>query len=546
MLTLRRIVGFSLLLAGLAVMAPAVLVFQKNPDGRPQPGGTLYVKAYQAPFNPVFDPAVSSHYFVVEQLYDGLVKFDNNFLVIPSLAEYWTISEDGKRITFYLRKGVKFHHGRIMTADDVKFSLERLIQKRPGNTSYQYFISRVAGAEAYWEGKAKDVSGFRVVDPLTFEIEWTRPYVSGLGLSLLSMYSCKILPKDLLQAQGGGFFQRPVGTGPFKFGYWLRSRKFDAPNLEILGVRLERNPLYFGKKPYLDALEYSPHFSEDEFEAGEVHIIPVTSDALTHKKYQILENSSLRSASLALSCHIPPLDRAEVRRALGLGINRAALAQAAYTASSVPQVTESYIPPVLPGFFPRDVSSGYEPDKARMLLSRLLPGTGGRMSLTLVFLLPKRDIYSKLASELGRELDALGIGLDVKYVRAAEDIRQVGGPYLKFLEWNMDFPDPENVTMPLFASRSPVNLVNSHYENPRLDALFEQSEVESSWERRTGLFRQIERILFEEVPSIPLYTEKIRIALQPKVRGAKLPALGFYFLDTKNIWLEEKEGPGEN
>jgi peptide/nickel transport system substrate-binding protein/oligopeptide transport system substrate-binding protein len=545
MLTFRRLTGLFFLLFSLAVVAPADLVFQKDPERRPRPGGTLLIKAYQTPFNPVFDPAASSHYFVIEQLYDGLVKFDNNFLVIPSLAEYWTISGDGKRITFYLRKGVKFHHGREMTAADVKFSLERLVQNRPGNVCHQYFTSRVAGAEDYWRGKAAEVSGFKVLDPTTFEIQWTRPYVSSLGLNLLSMYYCKILPKDLLEAQGSSFFQRPVGTGPFKFAYWLRSRKFDVPNLEILGVRLERNYQYFGKKPYLDALEYSPYFSDNEFEAGDVHIIPVTSAALLEKKYQILENNSLRSAFLALSCHVPPLDRAEVRRALSLGLNKSKLAEAASTASTVAQATQNYIPTLLPGFFPKDVGPVYEPEKARMLLARLLPETGGRLTLTLVLLLPRRDTTLSLSRELGRELDALGIDLEVKSIRSAEDIRSVRGPYLKFLEWNMDFPDPENVVLPLFGSRSLANELNSHYANSRLDALLEQSEVETSWERRTGLFRQMEQILFEEVPSIPLYTERIRIALLPRVHGAKLPALGFYFLDTNEIWLEEREGPGE-
>ncbi len=545
MLTCRRLIGLSLLLFGAAAFAPADLLFQKNPEGKPQPGGTLLIKAYQAPFNPVFDPAASAHYFIVEQLFDGLVKFDNNFLVIPSLAEYWKISDDGKRITFYLRKGVKFHHGREMTASDVKFSLERLVQNRPGNVCHQYFTSRVAGADEFWRGKAANVSGFRVIDPYTFEIEWTRPYVSSLGLNLLSMYYCKILPKDLLQAQGSAFFQKPVGTGPFKFAYWLRSRKFDVPNLEILGVRLERNYQYFGKKPYVDALEYSPYFIDNEFESGDIDIIPVTSGTLLPKKYQILENSSLRSASLVLSCHVPPLDRAEVRRALALGINKSRLAEAASTASTVAQVTENFIPPLLPGFFPREVSPACEPEKARMLLARLLPETGGRLNLTLVFLLPKRDIYNSLSRELGRQLDALGISLDVQYIKAAEGIRDVRGPYLKFLEWNMDFPDPENVVLPLFSSRSFVNQLNAHYANPRLDALLEQSEVEMSWERRTGLFRQMEQILFEDAPAIPLYTERIRIALLPRVHGARLPALGFYFLDTKDIWLEEREGPGE-
>ena len=413
MLSRRRSFAFGLLFIALAAIATGDLLFQKAPEGRPRTGGTLVIKAYQTPFNPVFDPASASHYFVVEQLYDGLVKFDNNFLVMPSLAEYWTISDDGKRITFYLRKGVRFHSGRAVTAEDVKFSLERLVQNRPGNGCYQYFTSRVMGAEEYWQGKAKEVSGFRVIDAGTFEIQWTRPYVSSLGLNLLSMYYCKILPKDLFLEQGQGFFQHPVGTGPFKFAYWLRSRKFDVPNLEILGVRLERNAQYFGKKPYLDALEYSPYFADNQFEAGDVHIIPVTSDSLLHGGYQILENSSLRSASLALSCEVPPLDRAEVRRALALGIDRVKLAGAAYTAASVPQVTENYIPPLLPGFFPKDQSPVYEPDKARMLLARLLPESHGRLTLTLVLLLPRRDIYLSLSRELERELDVLGISLEV-------------------------------------------------------------------------------------------------------------------------------------
>lgn len=538
MLSWRRSPAFGLLFAALAATAAGDLVFQRTDEVRPRPGGTLVIKAYQTPFNPVFDPASASHYFVVEQLYDGLVKFDNNFNVVTSLAEYWTISDDGKRITFYLRKGARFHNGRAVTAEDVKFSLERLVQNRPGNACYQYFTSRVVGAEEYWQGKAKEVSGFRVIDPGTFEIQWTRPYVSSLGLNLLSMYYCKILPKDLLLEQGSGFFQKPVGTGPFQFAYWLRSPKFDDPKHEILGVRLERNARYFGKKPYLDAIEYSPYFTDNQFEAGDVHIIPVTSDSLLRGGYQILENSSLRSASLALSCQVPPLDRAEVRRALALGINRVKVAGAAYTAASVPQVTDNYIPPVLPGFYPKDQSPAYEPEQARMLLARLIPESRGRLALTLVLPLPRRDIYLSLSRELERELNALGVSLDVKYIRTAEDIRDVRGPYLKFLEWNMDFPDPENVIRPLFDSRSHVNRLNCRYANPRLDSLLEQSEVETSMERRTALFRQMERLLADDVPSIPLFTERVRIALLPRVHGAKLPALGFFFLDTKNIWLE--------
>ena len=131
------------------------------------------------------------------------------------------------------------------------------------------------------------------------------------------------------------------------------------------------------------------------------------------------------------------------------------------------------------------------------------------------------------------------IKLDVKYLRKPEDILEVRGPYLKFLEYTMDFPDPENIIVPLYHSRSIVNELNARYANPRLDGLLEQSEVEPNWEKRIGLFREIEKLLYEEMPAIPLFSERVRIASSPEVRGVHLPAMGFHLLDIKDIWLED-------
>ena len=500
----------------------------------PRYNGTMRIRGYVLPFNQVFDPALPSHFFITEQLYDGLVRFDDRFNPMPALAEYWTFAEGNTRVTFYLRKGVRFHNGRDLTAEDVKFSLERLIRNRPGNTYYQYFTRQVVGAEEYWEGRAPEVTGFRVVDPLTFEIRWTRPYVSGLYL--LGMYYCKILPKDLVESQGRNFFQKPIGTGPFKFGEWIRD-----PRLNILGVRLERNPFYYDRKPYLSAIEYSPHYSDDQFEAGDVHFVTVSSERQLRGRYQVLENSTLKSFFLALSCDIPPLDRPEVRKALALGLDKARLAEAFDTLAFTHEVLKNYIPPLLPGFFPRAEAPRAEPDAAGLLLDRFLPGEG-RKGLTLTLLLPspRTDALARLARELERQLAVLEIKLAVRYLRRPEDVREVRSPYLKFLEYTMDFPDPENILVPLYHSRSVVAGLNSCYANPQLDVLLEKSEVEPSWERRAEIFREVEKILFKDTPAIPLFSERVRVALQPEVRGVRLPATGFQFLDTRLIWLADR------
>jgi len=506
---------------------------KQAPAETPRYNGTLRIRGYAQPFNRVFDPALPAHYFITEQLYDGLVRFDARFNPMPALAEYWTVSDGGTRITFYLRKGVRFHNGRDLTADDVKYSLERLVQNRPGNTYYQYFTRQVVGAEEYWQGKAPEVTGFRVVDPSTFEIRWTRPYVSGLYL--LGMYYCKILPKDLLESQGRNFFLKPIGTGPFRFEEWIR-----GPKLDILGIRLERNPFYFERKPYLSAIEYSPHFTDDQFEEGSVHMVSVTSERLLRPRYQLLENNTLKSYFLALSCDLPPLDRPEVRKALALGIDKARLAEAYSSLSFSYQVVRNYIPPLLPGFLPRAEAPLTDPDAAKLLLDRFLPGNG-RKSLKLDLLVPgpRTEALNRFARELGRQLGALGIGLDVRYLRTPDDALDAREPYLKLLEYTMDFPDPENILVPLFHSRSVIDLMSSRYANPQLDMLLERTEVEPSWEKRAFFFREVEKILFKDTPAIPLFSERVRLAVRPQVRGVRLPAMGFIFLDAKDIWLAE-------
>jgi ABC-type transport system substrate-binding protein len=534
----KRILHLSLLAlpalaAALALTAPPA----QQTAAAPRYGGVFRVKGYQTPFNRVFDPAVPSHYFVTEQLYDGLVRFDGRFNPTPALAEYWTIADGGARITFHLRRGVRFHNGRELTADDVKYSLERLVRNRPGSTTYRHFVGKVVGAEDFWQGRAAEVAGFRVVDPLTFEIRWVRPYVAGLYL--LGMYSCKILPKDLLESQGRSFFQKPVGTGPFKFDEWLRSSRLD-----VLGVRLERNPDYYEGRPYLAALEYSPYFTDEQFEEGGVHLVSVASDRILGGGFPILENNTLKTYSLAFSCDIAPLDRSEVRRALALAIDKDRLATASDTPATLHQVVSNFIPPMLPGFFPKASKPFSDPDTARVLLDRLLP-EGGRKALTLTLLCdgPKTDETSGFARELERELAALEIRLDVRYLRRPEDARAVRVPYLKLVAYTMDFPDPENIIVPLYYSGSTENALSARYDNPRLDGLLEQSAAETSWELRTALFREMEKALAEDVPAVPLFSERIRIAVQPRVRGIELPATGFIFLDVRHIWLGGREEP---
>jgi ABC-type transport system substrate-binding protein len=498
-------------------------------------GGTLRVKGFSEFFEPRLDPALGDWIFICQQIFDGLVRLDSDLNIVPALAEYWNVREDGKKYIFYLRKGVRFHNGQEMTSQDVKFSLERLLRKETNSPYYQFFLTRVAGAQEFREGKADEVSGFRAPNKHIFEILWRNPYVSAL--SLLSMSFCKILPKDLVLSAGKNFFWKPTGTGAFKFGYWLRS-----PRLDIVGVRLERNNDYFGRKAYLEAFEFSPFYTIDHFLSKEVEIMPFLSDSLANAGCQVMEGGPFNITFLMMSCLTPPLDRIRIRKALSYGIDKEKLARAIFGQEYVRRTTNNFIPAKLPGFFPLDDQVSYDLSRARQILREEGYSPEKKFPDLLVFIeSPKNDINYKFFRELERQFGEMGITLSPRYYKNFNELRNVGRPYLARLEWIMDIPEPENIIQPLFSSLSPFSLIVNQYGNPRLDQLLDESDVERSWTRRIDLFRRMEQILMEDVPAVPLFYDEQRVALQPYVRGAKIPALGFYYMDVRDVWLDKKE-----
>ena len=497
-------------------------------------GGTLRVRTFTLnPFKPEFDPAGAAHVFILNQLYDGLVRLDKNLSPVGALADYWMISDDGKTYTFFLRKGVKFHHGRELEAEDVKFSLERLVHKETKGAYYQFLTSKVVGAQEYREGKAPEVIGFKVRDKYTFEIQWKNPYVSALYL--LSMDFCKILPRDLVQSQGRGFFQKPSGTGPFKFAYWLRS-----PRLDIVGVRLERNNDYFPKRPYLEAIEFSSAYTPEEFLEEKVDIIPYTSQVLAGRDIQVLEGETFTTAFLMMSCHIAPLNSPAVRRAVSLAIDKKEIAKAAFRMDTNPQVTDNFIPPRLPGFYPAETKEGSNLVEAKKILLREgFSGEGSLPRLTFFLHDERRDGDLRIYEVLKEQLSGLGISLRLRTYRDWDEIKSCEDPYLTLLHWSLDFPDPENIVLPLFFSSSVLNQNILQYSNPRLDELTKAAELEQSRTGRIALFHKIEDLLHADMPAIPLFSRQHRLALQPYVRGVNPPPLGFFYLDAKDIWLDK-------
>ena len=489
---------------------------------------TLRIRGFETSFQPKFDPARGETVFVTQQIFDGLVRLDSDLKIVPDLAEYWDISEGGMCYTFYLRKGVRFHNGRTFSAADVKFSFLRLLRGESGSSFGRPFLDRVVGAEDYALGKAADVEGFRILDPYIFEIKWRKPYVSAL--ILLSMSFCRILPQDPAEKEGDDFFFHPIGTGPFKFDSWIRS-----PRLDIVGVRLIRNPSYFGRAPRIGAVEYSPFFTNDNFAERLVDVMPFSED-LAGFGCQVVEGGDLNVSYLMMSCANPPLDRDRVRRALALIIDRDKIVQAVPSESVRYRASHDFIPARLPGFFPSFNPENADPAQAvRILEEEGYFRTKEFPEIRLYTPFTERLAQAPFIRELTRQFEAVNISLKAKTFHNLDELKDEHRPFFLLWKRSMDFPDPENMIQPLFGRDSAFGWLTAGFPGSDFLGLLDAAGLEAGRAKRLDLFREMEQILRRDVPGVPLFTSEQRLAIQPNVRGLRMHPLGAMYLDLREV-----------
>ena len=151
---------------------------------------------------------------VANNIFDGLVEFDEKLNVVGAVAKDWDISEDGLEWTFNLRKGIKFHNGNEVKAEDVNFSFTRILDPET-QSPRAWLFENVKGAEAFRDGQTDKVEGFEVLDEYTFKITLEEAFTPFL--SVLAMTNASIVSQEAIEEFGEDFTSNPVGCGPFKF-----------------------------------------------------------------------------------------------------------------------------------------------------------------------------------------------------------------------------------------------------------------------------------------------------------------------------------------
>ena len=486
------------------------------------------------------DPARISDIYslsVTHQIFDGLVRFDQTLTISPGLAQYWQSSRDGLSWTLTLRKGVKFHHGREVTAEDVVYSITRILDPKTRSGAADLFTS-IRGAQDFMRGQAKTVVGLSAPDRYTVQVTLTD--ASTPFVSVLAVGHAKIVPKDLVEQQGEAFGVQPVGTGPFKFVRWERGKE----------IVLAANADSFDGPPRLARLVYRifPGETSDlicqEFGQGNLEESPVPPkcrDKVGDPRYQYVRRPTFSVRFYGLNTRVKPLTDVRVRQAIAHALDRETMLQEIFLGQHQP--ARGILPTGMPGYNPQLRGLAYNPTRSRELLSQAGFPQGRGFPPIAIWSSVKGERIEKELAAVKRQLAAVGIPAEINYEtdwpafwrRIAE-----GRSAMFVYAWHADVPDPDNFLFKLFHSKSPRNLTG--YANPIVDDLLFQARRERDVVRRIEIYRRAEQIIVEEAPVVPVWHYTYERLFQGYVRNVEVNGLGDAYIPLRRMWLEGPRG----
>ncbi|MCF7687583.1 MAG: peptide ABC transporter substrate-binding protein [Cephaloticoccus sp.] len=462
---------------------------------------------------------------IMMALFEGLVSEDPQDLhVVPGLAESWEISPDGLVYTFHLRPDAKWSNGEPITAQDIVASFHRMLS--PGLASeYAYLVYNfVAGAKDYYEGKLTDFTqvGLQAPDAHTFQVTLLHPTPYLLKI-MASHYSWWPVPVNVLTKFGKldekrTLWTRPgnlVGNGPFLLKEW-------SPNQRIVVVR---NPYYWDAKTVqLDEIHFFPtdDISTDErmFRTGQVDMTYELPNAKIDA-YRRDNPDALRIEPYLgvyfYRCNVtrPPLNDKRIRKALALAIDRESIVKNITRGGQLPAYAVSY--PGTAGYTPRAKLTGTLEDARRLLAEAGYPGGKGCPKIELVY---NTSENHRAIAEAIQQMWRKNLGIEVELVnqewKVYLDMQHTENYMMQRGGWIADYVDP-HVFLEIWETGNGNN--NTLWSNVEYDRLLQAALAARNDADRYELYQQMDAILVDELPVIPIYYYTKVCALSPKVKG---------------------------
>lgn len=513
-------------LAGLLVLAMLVGALSTAVHGAPVRGGVLNIAIDSDP--PSLDPHKTPSSSIAHALlYGTLVTVDRRTgEFVPNLADSWTISADGKILTFRLHSGVRFHDGTPFTSEAVKATIDRLIDPA------------TAAPGASWIGPIERVE---TPDALTARLVFKQPYApifSSLRIPFLAMLSPAAIAK-----YGKDYGQNPVGTGPFKFRQWIPGDRIVLDRY----ADYSWGPKFYQNRgaPYADTVIL--HIVPDEstrgiaLERGDLDILPTAPAKEVARlrqsgKYQVFQTAEDGGLYLGLNVTKPLLSDVRVRQALGYAINRNEVVDYALERLAVPM--DSPLAPTIWGYAKGlKHAYQYEPDRARRLLGEAgwAPGPGGILQkdgrpLAFTVWTYPRETNVRIAIVLQSQLRKIGVQMNIEQIEVATLLARTAKGDQDAILISYGWPDAD-ILYYFFHSSRMASTNRVHFSNPQVDRFLEQGRVTVDPQKRLAVYRGLQELLLEQAPWIPLASPIDVTFVQPRVRDLYVDKFGTLLLD---------------
>ena len=504
----------------------------------PQKGGTLVMMVQPEP------PTLASYQStsgpvgqVATKVYEGLLEYDFQLKPIPSLAKSWSVSPDGKTVTFKLQEGVKFHDGKPFTSEDVQFSVMTVLKK-----------VHPRGISTF-----KAVTAVETPDPLTvvFRLSEPAPYM----LMALSAYESPMIPKHIF---GSDDIARhpsantPVGTGPYKFVEWQKGQF----------MRFDRNPDY--RKPglpYLDRIvarfiadggTRSATLETQEVHMGGFNAVP----PVDVKRLEALPHIAVTSKGYEMQAPIveldfnttkPPFDDVRVRQAVAYAIDRKFVIDNVWFGFGKPATGPINSNFAANGLFTPDVKNYNVPDGIA-IANKLLDeagkprGAGGVRFEIVHDMTPYGEEWRRFGEYTQQQLAKLGIKVTLRYEDVPTWLRRIYTTYDFQLtsNWIQTLADPVIGVHRLYHSNTikpgTVFVNDSRWSSKETDELMDKASVEIDLKKRAALYHEFQKRVVEASPLVYVHELQFTTVYNKKVHNFPLSPLGMYS-SFDQVWL---------
>ncbi|NJD56460.1 MAG: ABC transporter substrate-binding protein [Nitrospirae bacterium] len=480
------------------VTATVLLVLSVSCSSRDRVDGFIH---YRLNHNPTtLDPAMIVDVTggaIAAKLFNGLVRLDDQYRVIPDIAERWEISADGRIYTFHLKRNVFFYNTHLVTSLDFKYSFKRILT--PGGRSPNgWVLDKIAGARDFMDGRAEDIAGLSAPDRYTLRIELEEPF--SPFLYLLTMTAAYVVSKEAVEQAGSDFSVNPVGTGPFQLKEWRHNDR----------VILKRNDTYFGGLPTLAGIVYRI-IPEDltavtQFELGNLDVLSVPASDYrrflnsAEWKDLIVSVPGINTYYLGFNCSRPPFDDPLVRRAISQALDRKKILETYYEKRGV--LARGPVPDVLRAWS-LHATTAYDPAAAAETIRKT-----GLRDHTINFYITSDQEVTDIAEIIQYFLRLVGLNVSIKQLEwsSYKAALNKGEADMFWISWWADYPDPENFLFPLFHSSNHGASGNrTWYTNPKVDALVEKGQKSQDRAEQNLAYGEAEELIVHDAPWVPFW-----------------------------------------